>query len=136
MTFSVPTFVQKAEEQIEVTNLKSSDIASLKANDPFMYYSIPAARNAAMKGKEVDLSLFHVDAPSSCVAANTEGRTRKVPKISCKVTRQRRVSTECHPNLLWDDILRDPDFVEALSMPSEYDDLDEYFNSLLAKVVR
>lgn len=136
MTVSVPTFVQKADEQTEVTNLKSSDIASLKANDPFMYYSIPAARNAAMKGKEVDPSLFHVDVHSSCVASNTEGHARKAPKISCKVTRQRRVSTECHPNLLWDDTLCDPDFVEALSRPSEYDDLDDYFNSLLAKIVR
>ncbi|KAL3798837.1 hypothetical protein HJC23_004625 [Cyclotella cryptica] len=137
MTISVPTFVEKAEAQIEVTSLNASDIASLKAYDPFMYYSIPAARNAAMKGKEVEPSLFHADAPSSCVSSNTEVRSRKAPKISCQVTRQRRVSTECHPDLLWGDMSRDPDFVEAMSRPSEYDyDFDDYFSSLLAKAVR
>jgi hypothetical protein len=99
-----------------------------------MYYSIPAARNAAMKGKEVDPSVLHADAPSS--ASDKETRTGKTPKISCKVRRQRRVSTECHPDLLLDQILCDSDLIAAASMPSEDEDLDDYFLSFLEKMTR
>ncbi|KAL7484897.1 hypothetical protein ACHAW6_010516 [Cyclotella cf. meneghiniana] len=134
MTVSVPTFVERADAQIEVTNLNSSDISSLKANDPFMYYSIPAARNAAMKGKEVDPSLLHADGPSS---TSSSTRTGKAPKISFKVRRERRVSTECHPDLLLDQMLCDSLLSAAAAyMPSEDDDLEDYFLSFLEKITQ
>ncbi|KAL7516958.1 hypothetical protein ACHAWX_001925 [Stephanocyclus meneghinianus] len=134
LTVSVPTFFERADEQIEVTSLNSSDIDSLKTNDPFMYYSIPAARNAAMKGQEVDPSLLHAYAPSS--TPDTETRTGKASKISCKIRRQRRVSTECHPDLLLDQTLCNSDFKSATCMPSEDDDQDDYFLSFLEEMTR
>ncbi|KAL7501798.1 hypothetical protein ACHAWX_000360 [Stephanocyclus meneghinianus] len=134
-TVSVPTFVEKPEEQIEVTSLNSSNIAALKTNDPFMYYSIPTARNSAMKGKEVDTSFLHCGALSSTPASDREARNGKAGKISRIVTRQRRVSAECHPSLIWAEMLCVPDVVAAMSTQSECDDL-EYVLLFLESMTR
>jgi hypothetical protein len=113
LTVSVPTFVERPVEQLEVSNLTSSDLASLKRNDAFMYYSIPTARAAAMHGKDVDPSLLRVDASTSSPSSEEETTSRKARKVSRKVTRQRRVSTECHPDLMLEELFSDPEFVAA-----------------------
>lgn len=93
--------------------MTSSDLASLKRNDAFMYYSIPTARAAAMHGKDVDPSLLRVDASTSSPSSEEETTSRKARKVSRKVTRQRRVSTECHPDLMLEELFSDPEFVAA-----------------------
>jgi hypothetical protein len=113
LTVSVPTFVERPVEQLEVSNLTSSDLASLKRNDAFMYYSIPTARAAAMHGEDVDPSLLRVDASTSSPSSEEETTSRKARKVSRKVTRQRRVSTECHPDLMLEELFSDPEFVAA-----------------------
>jgi hypothetical protein len=133
MTVSVPTFVEKRKEQIVVKNLTSSDIELLKTKDPFMYYSIPAARNAIMQGKNVVPSRLNVDATSNSMASDKESSTQPAPKLS-NVTRQCRISTECHPDLLLEEIICDPDLVAAMSRSSELDDLDSCFLTLLQKM--
>ena len=55
-SYMVPTFVKKESKQINLIDLRVSDLCNLKEVDPFLFYSIPAVRNAAMHGIPVDES--------------------------------------------------------------------------------
>jgi hypothetical protein len=106
---SVPTFNDVPTRRIDIANLSSSEISSLKFDDPFMYYSIPSVREAYMRSQEADLSAL----------TDGESDTNSDEKATRKITRQRRVSTECHPDLLWPD-LNDLESMAALpSMTTE-----------------
>lgn len=50
----VATFKKKTRKQIDMRSLSLSGLASLKRDDPFMYYSIPAVRSAALCGTSVN----------------------------------------------------------------------------------
>ena len=80
----MPTFSEKPQKQINPSDLSSSDVASLKTNDAFMYYSIPSARKAAILNKPVDMQ-------------------REVGPV----TRQSRISFECYGDLLLEDLIND-----------------------------
>eukprot|EP00956_Cyclotella_meneghiniana_P023933 scaffold47462_cov61-Cyclotella_meneghiniana.AAC.2 len=55
----VNTFREKKSKQLDAPrHLSSADLDTLKANDPFMYYSIPSVKRAVWEGREVD---FDVD---------------------------------------------------------------------------
>jgi hypothetical protein len=63
-------FEEKTPKTIDVNSIRmASDLDALKKNDPFMYYSIPAVREKAMRGKAVDLS--------TVVAASAKNNTVK-----------------------------------------------------------
>jgi hypothetical protein len=61
---------EKTPKTIDVNSIRTaSDLDALKKNDPFMYYSIPAVREKAMRGKAIDLS--------TVVAASAKNNTVK-----------------------------------------------------------
>ncbi|KAL7484360.1 hypothetical protein ACHAW6_009995 [Cyclotella cf. meneghiniana] len=68
-TFTVPTIFKKAPEQINLIELGVCELVSLKEDDPFLYYSIPAIRKAAMHGIDIDEAAFDATAFST----NTSG---------------------------------------------------------------
>ncbi|KAL7515891.1 hypothetical protein ACHAWX_000964 [Stephanocyclus meneghinianus] len=104
---TIPTFpVETAPQQLDVTSLTSAELSELKINDPFMYYSIPSVRNAALHGKDVDASFL--DVPSRSTSVDNE-----CPKRS--VTRKRRISTECHPDIMLEEIFADQEFMASLN---------------------
>ncbi|KAL3793963.1 hypothetical protein HJC23_009446 [Cyclotella cryptica] len=120
LTVPVPTFrVIKKPKQMDTTDISSFDLETLKRTDLFMYYSIPAVRSAAMHSEERYPSML----PDSS-ETKTDSDTRKARKI----TRQCRVSTECHPDLLFEEMFNDEDLVATL--PSENSELDDYLLSL------
>ncbi|KAL7475556.1 hypothetical protein ACHAW6_001469 [Cyclotella cf. meneghiniana] len=97
----VQTFpVETAPQHMDVSDLTSSDLASLKRNDPFMYYSIPSARKAALHCED---DFMFVDLEKSKCNTSTE----------LTVTRQRRISTECHPDLLMEQMFTDTNFMAS-----------------------
>jgi hypothetical protein len=98
-TFKVKTIFEKPVKQINLSDLDSSDIASLKTKDPFMYYSIPGVRIASMLDKEIDWSTFDVSAPSSDHRNKKQKMTGSGPKEACIVVRKSQVSYECHPGI-------------------------------------
>ncbi|KAL7479783.1 hypothetical protein ACHAW6_005504 [Cyclotella cf. meneghiniana] len=53
--FLVKTFNDKSPKQMDTRRISSSDLVSMKEKDPFLYYSIPAVRAAALRGDDVDL---------------------------------------------------------------------------------
>ncbi|KAL3779318.1 hypothetical protein HJC23_013768 [Cyclotella cryptica] len=109
---SIPTFpIERAQQQMDVTSLTSSELSDLKRDDPFMYYSISSVRSAALRGKDVDISLFR--------SQSTALQSSSVDRIyEGTVTRQRRVSTECHPDLLYADLFEEDGFKPSLQLES------------------
>ncbi|KAL3799797.1 hypothetical protein HJC23_010447 [Cyclotella cryptica] len=128
----VPTFpVEAASQQLEMTYVTSSDLAALKRNDPFMYYSIPSVKNAALHCKDVSVPL--VDVPSRRHASFSEIKSKDNALTKCVVTRQRRLSMECHPDLLMEEMLADANFMASLSQSeSANDPEDDLYDFLLA----
>jgi hypothetical protein len=84
---------------MDVAALSSSERSALKTQDPFMFYSIPAARKAMIHGKDASAAL------TESLAGNTQ---------EMKVERQRRLSTECHPDDALADLFNDPEFMASL----------------------
>ncbi|KAL3805871.1 hypothetical protein HJC23_007832 [Cyclotella cryptica] len=68
--FIVKTCVAKTPRQIDIRRISSTDLVSLKENDPFMYYSIPSTRSAALKGDYVDLQSVKDAATSSKIPSS------------------------------------------------------------------
>ncbi|KAL3796542.1 hypothetical protein HJC23_009673 [Cyclotella cryptica] len=73
--FVVKTSNETSPKQIDIRRTSSSELASLKENDPFMYYSIPAVRSAAMHGNAIDLLTFQEAARSLNVPSNYVRKT-------------------------------------------------------------
>ena len=75
-------------KQINVKSLSLSDLESLKKNDPFMYYSIPSARDAALFLEEVDIS--KIDQPRrkrrKCCSQYPAKDTTKTTQIDDKTS--------------------------------------------------
>ncbi len=74
--------------EIDIGNLSTEDLQSLKQDDPFLYDSMPVVRRAAFSLDEPDMS-------------------RSSFKGSTIVKRRTRVSYECPTDLLVDDLLED-----------------------------
>ena len=79
--------------EIDIGNLSTEDLQSLKQDDPFLYYSIPAVRRAALNLEEPDVS-----------ALSSSGESTTITVKRCT-----RVSFECHTDLLMEDLLGDID---------------------------
>ena len=72
--------------------------------DPFLYYSIPGVREAEVSLQEVDF--------------------RKVVQAATKVSRNTRVSFECHTSVVMDELFGDElDGLDESDCHDEFDDL-------------
>ncbi len=91
--------------EIDISTLSTKDLESLRRDDPFLYYSIPAVQRAAFRLEEPDMSYSL--------------------KESTTVERRTRVSYECHTDLLMDDLLGDVE-EEYDELASEQMDFDLY----------
>jgi len=86
---SQPTFPEddrNSKKFIDTTNLNSKNLESLKQADPFLYFSIPVVRTAAIHNREIDFSTLHDSYPS-------------------RVERRSRISFECHTDLLMEELM-------------------------------
>jgi hypothetical protein len=102
----VPTFrVETAPQQIDIASLTSSDLDSLKVDDAFMYYSIPSEKRAALKHDDEQ------DFETTNASSNTITATRRT-----------RLSTECHPDLLLEELFNDEEFMSSFNALSVKDD--------------
>jgi hypothetical protein len=102
----VPTFrVETAPQQIDIASLTSSDLDSLKVDDAFMYYSIPSEKRAALKHDD-EQDFETTNASSNTITA----------------TRLTRLSTECHPDLLLEELFNDEEFMSSFNALSVKDD--------------
>jgi len=73
--FLVKTFNEKAPQQMDMRRISSSDLVSMKEKDPFLYYSIPGVRAAALHGNDVDLEAVKDAATSSHIPSSIVRKT-------------------------------------------------------------
>ena len=127
----VKTKFTKPEKEIDTKDINTTDdLKAIKKHDPFAYYSIPAVRSAKVLFKDdmdVDMSNLQESGLrrncTSCPSRMQTSRARPVktsrnddweqeqqeeePQSSStqKVSRSTRISFECHPDLILDDLL-------------------------------
>eukprot|EP00986_Skeletonema_menzelii_P007328 scaffold2854_cov140-Skeletonema_menzelii.AAC.4 len=93
-TFTVPTkgepTVQKKKVIIDTRKLTKDDLKRLKKQDPFLYFSIPTVRTAALLNRDVDLKAL-------------QGGQHSGPTPATTVERRSCISFECHTDLLLED---------------------------------
>lgn len=122
---TVPTDPWRPGKQVNIKNLSSADLLSLKKKDAFSYYSIPAVRSAALLNKEVDLSKLK----ESTFKRSCPSRTQTTSEVSPEtVLRASRVSFECHIDQLLTEIT---EVMEEL----EFEDSEDVLLSLLDKTI-
>ena len=116
---------------IALKNISDKDLKSLKKKDPFSYYSIPGVRSASLLGKDIDtsdLGSCRIKGTMSCPARL---QTEKVKaQSSTTVTRSKRISFECHPDLLLEDLVNsDEDLtgLEDFDLEEDTEDLLDFF---------
>eukprot|EP00984_Skeletonema_dohrnii_P028109 scaffold17945_cov136-Skeletonema_dohrnii-CCMP3373.AAC.7 len=128
LIFTVPTKGSMAtrmtedsvqKKVIDTRSLKGEDLKTLKKQDPFLYFSIPALRSATLLGREVDMSSLKGDRSSR--RASCPSKIESAP--STKIERRSRISFECHTDLILEGFIDDMD---DLNMRDEFD-----FGSLL-----
>ena len=89
----VPTIRQQQQPKvINVKELNEDELKLLKKQDPFLYYSIPAVKKAKLINiKPID----HTEVLKETARSSDSGM----------VSRKTRVSTECAPSMLLDDLI-------------------------------
>ncbi len=105
----VPTFrpTCAVNQELEIKGMKAEDVKSLHEIDPFMYYSIPGIRKAAMSSQPSDdVDHSNID---DLVCAQARG-TNHSSSAQCQssrtsISRCTCVSFEAHPSLLYEEIL-------------------------------
>ena len=104
------------------------------AADPFMYYSIPGVLKASLNLEDVDYSDITSRSrsrgdlhPSSSPSQSHPRQEREATDDDAsKVSRRTRVSFECHPSVLMEDMMDDLD----VEFGDEVPDLDEILSLL------
>lgn len=121
-SISVPTFCNQQENSRKVVS--SKDLARLKKNDPFSYFSIPEMRNAEFLNDDIDLEASNLDELSRKEADvkllnAKEDQTFTLSRRSC-------VSSECHVNLIFEHMLN-----LKVSKDFDYDEKDDSEEDML-----
>jgi hypothetical protein len=130
-TFLCETVFEKSStKQVDTRDLSSSAAASLKTSDPFMFYSIPQLRKAALLNKGSDDLPQHV--PANLSGSSSMDTAAADGNGSCLVKRQTRVSTECHADLFFEDFLGLHDNQGETDCEDDSDDDDEEEAFLMA----
>ena len=111
----------KKSKEVDLKRITSADdLNSLKAKDPFSYYSIPGVRSAMILMQDIDTSNL-ASSPlldRSCTSCPSRLQSVQGPAMTQQtvVTRSSRISFECHPDLLLED--------DLMSDDTEEDDID------------
>jgi hypothetical protein len=111
---------------MNIRDITSSDLPALKKNDPFMYYSIPFIRKATLDFKEINVAALTMSTSDETKGRSTDRSSKN------QVTRQSRMTFECHPDLLLDGLMNSLDSAHPndvdLEMPIDtHDDFFEEF---------
>ena len=128
---TVLTFPKEAAPQLlDVADITSSDLATLKKTDPFMYYSIASVQNATLHFTDVDESVA-LDLVTK--QNSSDMKLGKDASIKRTVYRKQRISTECHPDLLLEQMFRNDDIMASSeSLELDSDDGDDLYDFLLS----
>ena len=97
--------VKTQAQAIDVKDLSEEDLQSLRKEDPFMYYSIPAIRMATIHGKDIDppdkvaLCCSNLSSDGQQEPASKRTKSTYPSRSKTMVLRQTRISFEAPMNL-------------------------------------
>jgi hypothetical protein len=112
-TATAPEAEVRPKIVIDTSDLNDQDLDLLKKQDPFLYYSIPAVRTAAVvHSRDIDMSAI-------------QGQDSR------RVERQSRISFECHTDLLMGDLFETLD-----DMAGDRGERDLDFDSILRRLLQ
>lgn len=111
LTFQVPTKGcesqrnRASKRRVDIDNLKTKDdLDNLKKNDPFLFYSIPAAKEATLAGENLDIPTLKTSSLRrnfySCPARMETAVDSAESSSTRSVSRKSRISFECHDSFL------------------------------------
>ena len=121
--FTVPTKGGEdtaPKKVIDTSLLKEEDLKSLKQKDPFLYFSIPVVRTAALLNRDVDMSSLQGSQSSQRSRrsrASCPSRIEPTLPNTTKVERRSCISFECYPDLLLED------FLDEMADDDEFDSM-------------
>lgn len=97
-SFTVSTKGEPIQQKvIDTRNLTEEDLKTLRKQDPFLYFSIPAVRTATLLNRDVDmLQGWQCSRTASCSSRIDTTPPTKVERRIC-------ISFECHTDLLLED---------------------------------
>jgi hypothetical protein len=99
-SFTVSTKGEPIQQKvIDTRNLTEEDLKTLRKQDPFLYFSIPAVRTATLLSRDVDMASLQGGQCSR--RASCPSRIDSTPPT--KVERRTCISFECHTDLLLED---------------------------------
>ena len=99
------------EEEVDISQYTEDDLERLRLEDPFLYYSIPQVKRSLFKSNSKASPTRRSSCPTILAADDKEPQQRRG-----SVTRARRLSTEPHPSLFIQDLMKE--------MDEEFDDSD------------
>ncbi len=103
-----PCTTSASKNEIDTKSLSSSELKSLKNDDPFMYYSIPHVREAEFRLEEVDISKIN-QSSTKCsrifLPLRRPRENQDDANPSKTVKRCSRISFECHADMAMDETL-------------------------------
>ena len=101
-SFTVPMKREPVQQKmIDTSCLTEEDLKTLKEQDPFLYFSIPAVHTTAVLNRDVDMSSLKGGQPSR--RASCPSRIESTP--TTRIERRSRISFECHTDLLLEDCI-------------------------------
>eukprot|EP00804_Cyclotella_cryptica_P021517 CCRYP_005826-RA/>CCRYP_005826-RA protein AED:0.00 eAED:0.00 QI:199/1/1/1/0/0/2/162/142 len=102
-SISVPTFSQKMHNRQRISRniVSSQDLALMKKSDPFLYFSIPAVRNAVFLNGDLDPSTVDILSGKDAESSLSEMKDNR----TFTVKRKSRVSFECHVDVIFEHML-------------------------------
>ena len=104
------------EEEVDISQYTEDDLERLRLEDPFLYYSIK--RSDLFRGNSSKAtSSRRSSCPTILGSADDHGQQQQQRRGS--VTRARRMSTEPHPSLFIQNLMKDMDMDESLEESEE-----------------
>lgn len=104
------------EEEVDISKYTEDDLERLRLEDPFLYYSIK--RSDLFRGNSSKAtSSRRSSCPTILGSADDHGQQQQQRRGS--VTRARRMSTEPHPSLFIQNLMKDMDMDESLEESEE-----------------
>lgn len=83
----VPTIMHKPRpREVDISQMNETELQLLKTQDPFLYHSIPSIKKAKLSAHPIDHTKVLQDVATQ-------------PASDHIISRQTRVSTECHASL-------------------------------------
>mmetsp|Transcript_18734 Transcript_18734/g.30691 ORF Transcript_18734/g.30691 Transcript_18734/m.30691 type:complete len:175 (+) Transcript_18734:136-660(+) len=111
------------EEEVDISQYTEDDLERLRLEDPFLYYSIPQVKRSLFNSHSKTSSTRRSSCPTILAVDDDDESQQQQRRGS--VTRARRLSTEPHPSLFIQDLIKD--------MDEEFDesDIDEEDEELI-----